>query len=401
MTFKRRIFSIILLAAVFLSSCAGDIESITEDANRIEGDAESESIAEINFETEQVTDTVAPSLDEEIPPSYYLYTDDEMNTFVYGETVYAVYSNHAELISSDAKIRELVVRDEINGVPVTSISEEILDNISDPNNFRIFASSDSFAREFAVTHDCIFIELYDGNFPDHFYPYGNDPSVWVLNDDPSDPKYKKDHSKVIAQDRSVELDLLVKRYLSGGDGYEEIYEILLQYFAAAQCFQESFLDHLPDLYLREYCSSCVDDYDKYYVYEISDGNIIPYRLVRYDEFETFDEITSYADILYTSNVVNANTNNITLKNAGGYLADCSGGMEYSYMLADMDVEMKIEKNAILWRTNYSIVEYNSMTEEFDFIKKTPYYNSFLVRENGQWGWDNFVFEWGWSNYVSR
>lgn len=362
----------LLLTLIFLlSSC--DVNR-NKDKDTDTSDFESIISSEVS---ETDTDTSTESSDDMPPEEYYLYTDDKLHYKGYGKTVYAVYGDHAELISWEKGTNsELVVRDEIDEIPVTDISEDILNDISDTKKIRIFASSSAlFAREFAIEHDCIFIELYDGSFPDHYYPYGDDPSVWSLNDDVSDPRYCKEDSEIIISDRSAELDILVKQYLTDGSGYDDIYEILLNYFAAAQCFQYSLGHYLPDLYIREYQSSNVDDYDKYDIYVLDNAwygdNVIGYSLKRYDSFETYDEILGYADVLYTSDVVDDIRNANDVKKAGeAFVIMGYGGLVSSTDYADMEVEMQIEENAVLWRTRCSILKYDSETGESEVKEKT-------------------------------
>ena len=191
---------------------------------------------------------------------------------------------------SDTSLTQAVIPPSYDKIPITGIADGAFDSVADPLNFRIFGYEDTYAHDYAVEHGHIFIEWYDGKFPNHYYPEGVKLNEWTK----SEPR-----SVYIAVDDNAEIDKLVSDYLSGKDVYDELIARAVYRF---RC--------LDDLYqsseLRQYYYTSkeynVGDYDRYQIYipvYLRNGyfQANAYTWERYGEIEYYDDYVKNEELL--------------------------------------------------------------------------------------------------------
>lgn len=254
------------------------------------------------------------------------------------------------------------------GLKLTTIADNALDAIEDKANFRLFGDGDSFARDYAIEHGCIFIEWYDGSFPNHYYPYNGDESVWGEND-------VDDDSFLYAIDDNEQISALVSEYLSKGTGYNELMKAVMYRVACAANYANEHADLLPECYVRTYTSSVVDDYDKYYIYTKENGSAPTYEMVRYGKLNSYEKIVANWNMIYTPYVV-ASVYRNTIIDIDGYAfqAVCGGGVDGAY--SDAHYDMVVYEGAIYLMSSHSNV---LRPQEGDFYESVE-----LVLRSGGW-----------------
>lgn len=336
-----------------------------------ESKADSDSEKETETDTDTETDDAEP--DPKVDTSYKIVNDDNAK--------YRVYSDHVELAQVKNQI-EYVIPDTYKGLPLTTIADNALDGIEDKANFRLFGDGDSFARDYAIEHGCIFIEWYDGSFPDHYYPYNGDESVWVEND-------ADDDTFLYAVDDNDRISDLVSEYLSKGTGYNELMKAVMYRIACAANFSNEYSDMLTECYVRKYVSSVADDYDKYYIYTKEGGSAPYYEMVRYGKLNSYNKIVGYLNMLYTPYVLSSSFGD-SLIDIDGYAFQevCGGGVDGAY--SEPRYDMIVYKGAIYLMSSHSNV---IRPEEGDFYESAE-----LALTDGEWKLLNFYVANGFEIY---
>lgn len=365
---NKLLLLICIFLLAFLVACGNDdIGTQTDGTDNTE--SETEGVTDTKAETEKITETDTETEDIVDVPEYEIYTDSN--------GVYHVYSDHAELIYIK-KASRFIVQEKISGKPLTSITDDALRDIADKANFRLFGKSDSFARDYAIEHGCIFIEWYNGSFPNHYYPYNGDESVWV------ETEYEYDY--LYADDNHERISALVAQYLDSGEGYDELLELALYQVAAAAEFSHAMDDTLPRYYTCEYTSSAVDDADKYTVYQLnSQGNIDEFVMVRYGKLGTYDELIANAELFYSKYAVNtaildASLDTIRLLNVDGYAFQFPSGIGDCCEFFEAEYNMVVYEGAIYLTSSHRAIDHG-------FDEGYTYVCAELLLIDGKWVFD--------------
>ncbi len=357
----------LILAVLFLTALPAcsekepseDSTDDTVDVSESLDESKAEPDSEKETETETDTETDAAEPDQKVDTSYKIVNDDNAK--------YRVYSDHVELAQIKNQT-EYVIPDTYKGLKLTTIADNALDAIEDKANFRLFGDGDSFARDYAIEHGCIFIEWYDGSFPDHYYPYNGDESVWGENDADDDSfLYAVDDDKLITD--------LVDGYLSNGKGDGELMKAVMYRVACASNFSNEYSDLLPECYVRTYTSSVVDDYDKYYIYTKECGSAPYYVMVRYGKLNSYEKISDYLKRIYEPYVWSRTFSNDFVDIAGyAFQEVCGGGVDGAY--SDARYDMIVYKGAIYLTSSHSNV---IRPEEGELYRSAE-----LILSDGKW-----------------
>ncbi len=369
------IIALVCICAVSFAACTGDTPNVPADSGSDTAKSEllADNDAEGTTETEKMTETEADGEDVADAPEYEIYTD--------ANGVYHVYSDHAELIYVK-KASRFIVEEKIGGKPLTSITDDALRDVADKANFRLFGRSDSFARDYAIEHGCIFIEWYNGSLPNHYYPYNGDESVWG--------EAKDEYDYFYAEDNHERISALVAQYLDCGEGYDELLELVLYQVACAAEFSDVINDTFPQYYTCEYhhASATVNDYDKYWVYQLdSNGDIDEFIMVRYGELDTYEKIIANAELLYSPYAV---TNGIThfdrleprLINVEGYAFQFPTGSGCSNDFSEAEYNMVVYEGAIYLTSSHRETDYG-VDEGYTYECVE------LLLIDGRWVFDSF------------
>lgn len=362
---------VLLLPA--LVACGSDADTQTDGMDNTESETEGAAETKAETDTEKMTETETDVEDTADVPEYEIYTDSN--------GVYHVYSDHAELIYIK-KASRFIVQEKISGKPLTFITDDALRDISDKANFRLFGESDSFARDYAIEHGCIFIEWYNGSLPNHYYPYNGDESVWV--------EAKDEYDYLYADDNHERISALVAQYLDSGEGYDELLELVLYQVACTAEFSCNLNDTFLQYYTREYQyeSATVNDYDKYWVYQLdSNGNIDEFIMVRYGKLDTYEKIIANAELLYSPY---ATTNDIThfdrleprIIDVEGYAFQFPTGSGCSNDFSEAEYIMVVYDEAIYLTSSHRETDHG-VDEGY------TYECAELLLINGRWVFDSF------------
>ena len=288
-------------------------------------------------------------------------------------------------VTSETANRAALV-DKIDETPVIGIADGAFDSVADPLNFRIFGYDGTFARDYAVENGHIFIEYYEGNFPNHYYPYNGDESVWTENPDADENFYG---DIFYAEDDNGIISDLVSKHLADGTGYNELMERVMYRIVSASELHYEFADVLPDFYIREYESETVDDYDKYAVY-FSDDVYYPHYMVRYGKLKTYDEFSAETEKLFSPYAQNSFKKYLTC--AEGYMFQYPmggpGGQEYG----EARYEMVVYQSGIILTAYHRNITFEE--DEYDTYK--------LVFKDGKWLFETtFYASWAREDYLNH
>ena len=334
--------------------------------------------------------------------------------------IYAVYSDHAEVIGSDptwvSNYSVVYIRETVSGVPVTAIADDFAESKFDLDqelwslswevlwHQTVYVSSDDpvrrigasagtliaeLAREYAISHDLIFVEVDSLETPDHYYPETVTKLDWKLRDTSGD--------KYIAVDDNDEITALVEKYRSTGEGYDELLKrVVYRYVCAAEIGKYSPMwicdpvDEDVNLYNTDY-----DRHWYYYTYyhSGSDTYYLEYdERFAYGDIDTFEEFTDYVGLLYTEYQAtifeDSHINGVyrPYKNAGGDIFHGPRGTGYGdternptyrifYVSSDTIRLMEIREK---WTSS------NDEDAEYAFTGKYTYRRYTLEKHDGKW-----------------
>ena len=253
---------------------------------------------------------------------------------------------------SDASVEKAVIPSSIDGVPVTGIYDMPFITVADPLNFRIFGYEDSFAHDYAVENGYIFIEWFDGTFPDHYYPEGVTLNDWA----------KAEPNEVyVAVDDNDRIDELVSGYLTGEDTYDELLARVVYRLRCAYDLEEAWV-LLQPYYTTELHHE--GDYDKYRMYEPhydANGELCTdeYIWQCFGTIETYDAFMKNIDLLLGENSYrNSYVYHDKIRSADGWLFIPASGAGKS-SVQNVTYEMSVEEGKISLSCTYDGYEDNT------------------------------------------
>ena len=267
-------------------------------------------------------------------------------------------------VTSETANRAALV-DKIDETPVIGIADGAFDSVSDPLNFRIFGYDGTFARDYAVENGHIFIEYFNGNLPNHYYPEGVYLHEWKKNE-PDDI--------CIAVDDNAEIDKLVADYINGKDTYGEILERVLYRMVCLDRFNRWY-DSYWNYYITDDPYSYNEgDYDRYVVYlpPEAEGDWL-----RDFEQGAFGKIESYSEL--TENV------KLLSQNKFYWLSEIQTAEDYMFMpLVGSGTLTTLDANCSLEITADSII----ISIEYTTVTKTKNDTVTFERTDDGWGFRN-------------
>lgn len=246
-------------------------------------------------DTETETNTVTePETEMEMAPG------GDYETVGYGGVVYDVYDSYAIVSgASSEEVAEVVIMDEVDGVPVTEIRDGAFDDIFP---LRIYCDANyniyEYAREYAIAHDHVFIETNSGKLPDHYYPDWVEDLKWQPRDTSGD--------EFIFVDDNARLTELAVAYAAGdADVYDELLQRLWYRYSCAM--QVRYWDEIwPGKYEPTAgwnTDSIMTDGDRHVYYQFGDGNTL-YSFA-YGYIDTYSEYIDYFEKYFTTDTLEA------------------------------------------------------------------------------------------------
>ena len=265
--------------------------------------------------------------------------------------VYAVYDDHAELLSCDAggDCEIFFIRDMIGGVPVSAIRDGAFDGCG----FLRIAAKDGTAaelsaRKYAEEHALIFIEVDSVEYPDHYYPDSVGRLSWHPRDTSEDGHFAVDDNDVITK--------CVDRYLSGRGYWNLRLLILRRYVCASEQSVWNLRRQELSAYVYDNGTAGPDtDYDRYSLYySIYNEKSDTYTIHRAEQLavgdiDTSDEYEEYIRLLYTDEVADEilrGESSPGCISAGGYIFYIPGGIGYSGQKSTPTYFIEIEKDTV-------------------------------------------------------
>ncbi len=188
----------------------------------------------------------------------------EFEDVIISGILYRLYSDHAVVIGKEIYINYITIPEEVRGVPVTDIADGAFDGRT---GVRICCETSSdvydIARDYAASHECVFIEVGSGKLPAHIYP------EWVLKLDWRERDRSGDTFEAV--DDNAEISRLVGAYISGDAGtYDELMRRVFFRYACA-----------------ERLANCVDDGESFRCYAYDTAGIDDIMLTDYDRYDLF------------------------------------------------------------------------------------------------------------------